>query len=384
MRPSYDGKQKTIQISRIQRKISKHIKKKKDGRGRHTKADHERRKQLIRDKQKEMDDSIPECTGCNKKLDTSLLTSDNSSIVCEHCGVCDNLPIFETAFSNEIFIPKTSPRYQHRFYFAERMLQAGNREPRMSDTELEVIDFIFDLLSMECPEIWDERKFTKKHFGRICRFINKECKINTFSRRQEKWLQYRIYRTGEYDLALPNYVTEALKIFFYPFSFFHSKYNEELKKENTNFLEFKKKKNITSIDLLCLYFMYNINIDWVKQFGWYFLTKHIIQPTESIELDIIKISDVFDFMHANYHKYILPSIDPLFYDMYLRNNRQLRTCSLEILIDNTSHHDMGRLQIEIYSKGFNKPKFKPHKNFKGFLFYPGYKEKKELLSLGDR
>lgn len=350
---------------KIQTIICKKTKKfkKKDKRGLHTKESRLQKKRLLL----QLNDYTKissKCKECNNELDPYHYTTDNDAIVCKYCGLCDNNPIFDTDFLPQE-IPKRSALYKHRNYFAERLLQARNMEPRFKSSELVVIDNVYNLLLSINPEEWKETNITKHRFGQICRFINKYYKNTVFTRRQERWLQYRIYCTGENDLILPIDVANTLKGFFVVFSYFYTMciekrkdpQNQKIFISTTNTLNDSplKKTNIPSLDLLILLLLYNININLLINHGWYFLTKNIVNETPSVLDDLYRISLIFDLINNEFKNYCVQGCGIYMYQFFTEHNKKLKVILIDDILNCVTKNEMGMLQYNSMIKN-NKPK----------------------------
>lgn len=315
------------------RRRKRKIKRSEDKRGKHTKRG--RKNQPI------SEICYPVCENCKTILDINFYTSDMDAIVCRNCGVCDPNPVFDTDIFCKEIVNKGSPLYQHRNYFAERILQARNMEPRFTSKELDILDSIYNIFLSNYPGEWDEHRISKARFGRICRLINKKYPNTVFTRRQERWLQYRIYCTGEIGITLPLDIANILKDFFIPYSFFFVKYQEKIE---------KKRSNITSLDMIILLIMYNICPDWVSYYGWYFLTKNIVNKTNSVIEDISKIEKIFSLLNENLNNYCIPRMPKSCYEYFVVMKKKLKVCELDTLINLCCLHDMGQLQYSHYIK----------------------------------
>lgn len=307
--------------------------KKQDRRGRHTKAE-----RLARIRAAKKTISIAKCRGCEQELDMSILTEEGDAIVCTNCGLVDNNLVFDYDSPIYTHVP-CSPFYRHRNYFAEKLLQARNKEPRLSDQELDIMSVVYDIYREECPELWNEGNFTKKHCGKICRVIKRIYPNSPFSRRIERWYQYRVYIAGESNGELDFHVSTQLRFLFDAYVHYFLIYIQE------NNL---KRKNITQLDLVIMILLYNLKIDYLRKYGWYFMNHNIINQTPSITRDIKTIENVFEIINSRILK------DKKHHDittmcyLWFRKGNTLKLPSLKKMITECMNTPLGIMQYANY------------------------------------
>jgi hypothetical protein len=316
-------------------RVPKYLRRKKshkDRRGRHTKADRIARKKLF------VPPEPQKCRGCNNVLDPTVCTDEGDALVCTNCALVDDTPCFDLevpVISNE----SRRTLYRHKNYFSERILQARDKEPRFTETELDIFSSVYDIFRLQCPTLWSESYFTKKHAARICRLIVKQCPNSAFKRRLERWFQYRNYICGNVGVQLPLDVANALKTLFDAYSRYFTIYVE------TNGL---CRKNITQLDLVILILLYNLHPKLVNDHGWYFLNGNILNKTTSTRLDMIRIKSVCRLVNAR----ILinkpdNSIQPECY-AWFRTGKKLKVPTLTTLINRCLNNPMGYYQYIAY------------------------------------
>ena len=315
-------------------RVPKYLKKKKarsDRRGRHTKADRIA-KRKARSKHK-----ILRCRGCNYKLDLSIRTEEGDALVCTNCALVDDEPIFD--FEAPVLSDEVQRNvYRHRNYFAERLLQARDKEPRFTENELDILSSVYDIYRVQCPILWSEEYFTKKHCARICRLIVKEYPKSVFRRRLERWFQFRNYICGKVGNELPLHVANALKILFDAYSHYFTVY---VKRYNLS------RKNITQLDLVILVLLYNLCPDLVNEHGWYFLNNNIMNKTPSTRLDMIRIRSICDMINNNILNCYVSSISPDCYGWFREGNKLIRP-PLTVLVNRALSNPMGYYQFLAY------------------------------------
>jgi hypothetical protein len=317
-------------------RVPKCLRKKKsktyDRRGKHTKADRA-------NKAKRCTKIIMQnCRGCNSLLDQYTRTEEGDALVCTNCALVDDGICFEFE-TPMVSCGVHSNEYRHKNYFAERILQARDEEPRLTSKELDILSSIYDIYRLHCPTLWAEEYFTKKHAARICRLIVKYYPKSRFRRRLERWYQYRNYLCGRTGTELPLHVANALKVLFNVYSHFFSIYIKEMK---------LCRRNITQLDLVILVLLYNLGPKIIRAHGWYFLTYNILNKTQSTRLDMIRIKGVCRLINENILK-AKPTND-IGQECYawFRAGHRLKVPSLTTLINYSSTNPMAYAQILAY------------------------------------
>lgn len=309
-------------------------KKKEDKRGRHTKL-----QRLLRIREAKSTIQNPKCRECKSDLDPMCKTEEGDAIVCTNCGLVDNNTCFDFESPVYDYVPR-SPFYKHKNYFAERLLQARNSEPRLSEKELFVLSTVYDTFRDNSPLVWGERNFTKKHCGIICRLIKKKYPNSPFNRRIERWYQYRVYICGSTNTELPLQVANQLRYLF-------DAYSEFFTQHITNTGE--SRKNITQLDLVILILLYSIDYKLVQRHGWYFLNHNIVNKTPSVYRDRDTIKQICMLVNSNILNYQSLNIKPNCYKWF-RSGRRLKIPSIDKLLDMCLSSEMGVIQYLNYKK----------------------------------
>ena len=325
--------------------------KKRDMRGRHTKESRSIRRKLIEANLPK----IPRCCGCRNELDYGITTDDGSAIVCRHCGVVDELPIFDTDYIPVPCIPG-SPLYRHRYYFGERILQARNAEPRLCDEELDSISLVYDLYKSSNSVFWYEGIFTKKHMSMICRHLVKRFPKSFWTRRVERWFQYRTYICGQTGLQLQDDVAFTLRCLFDAYSRYFQLYVQDFK---------KKKTNITQLDMVILVLLYSISPYYLPEYGWYFLNRNLINMTPSVFKNYDIVKRVCDMVNERILLEYDNTIPKLCYQWFRMGNK-LTVPDLDDLVDGALGSELGAVQYANYRK---------NNTVGAFMFYKGYEGK---------
>lgn len=308
--------------------------KKEDRRGRHTKAE---RLERIRKAKKSI--ISPTCRGCGNILDVMCKTEEGDAVVCTSCGLVDNNTCFDIESPVYDYVPR-SPFYKHKNYFAERLLQARNSEPRLSNKELDILSIVYDTYRDICPDIWREENFTKKHCATICRLIKKLYPNSPFNRRIERWYQYRVYMCGPSPGEISFYTSNKLRFLFDAYAEFFLIYLDEKK---------LPRKNITQLDMVILVLLYNLDYNLVNNHGWYFLNHNIINMTPSVYRDRERIKEICDMINERILYYHSPNIKHNCYKWFRDGNR-LKVPQVKDLLDMCLFTPMGALQYVNYKK----------------------------------
>lgn len=309
-------------------------KNKEDRRGRHTKAE-----RLARIRAAKATIINPTCRGCNEYLDTMCKTEEGDAIVCKMCGLVDNNTCFDLESPVYDYVPR-SPFYKHKNYYAERLLQARNTEPRLSGKELDIFSIVYDTYRDNCPLVWAERNFTKKHCGTICRLVKKLYPSSPFNRRIERWYQYRVYLSGPIKTELPYQVANQLRFLFDAYAEF---FLIDLEEKGLT------RQNITQLDMVILILLYNLDYKYVNDYGWYFLNHNIVNKTPSVHRDRDRIKDVCRLINSRIIFHQSQNIKPNCHKWFREGNR-LKVPSVDKLLTMCLSTWMGMLQYVNYKK----------------------------------
>jgi len=317
-------------------RMSRLFKKKKgeDRRGKHTKAE-----RLARIRAAKASIVNPTCKQCDNVLDPMCKTEEGDAVVCTKCGVVDNNTCFDFEPPICEYVHK-SPFYKHKNYFAERLLQARNTEPRLSDKELDILSIVYDTYRDNCPLVWSERNFTKRHCGTICRLIKKVYPHSPFNRRIERWYQYRVYMCGSSLGELPYQVSNQLRFLFDAYAEFFLFYLGENE---------IPRRNITQLDLVILVLLYNLDYKHVNDFGWYFLNHNIVNMTPSVHRDRERIKEICDMINGRILNHRSHNIKVNCYKWFREGNK-LKVPSVKKLLNMSLTTPMGVLQYVNYKK----------------------------------
>jgi hypothetical protein len=266
-------------------------------------------------------------------------TQEGDAVVCSSCGLVDNNTCFDLESPTYDYVPR-SPFYKHKNYFAERLLQARNTEPRLSEKELDILSIVYDIYRDTCPEVWTERNFTKKHCGTICRLIKSIYPDSPFNRRIERWYQYRVYMCGPAENELPYRVASQLRFLFDAYAeFFIVHLNENG----------VARRNITQLDLVILVLLYNLDYTYVNKYGWYFLNHNIVNKTPSVYNDRDTIKEVCKKVNERIIFYHSHNIKQNCY-RWFRDGHRLKVPTVDKLLDMCLYTKMGVMQYVNYKK----------------------------------
>ena len=305
----------------------------KDRRGRHTKAE-----RLAKIRAAKASIVKPSCRECCAVLDPAARTEEGDAIVCTSCGLVDNNICFDHEAPIYDYVPRNS-LYRHRNYFAEKIRQARNTEPRLAESELDAMSIIYDIYQRHSPVLWSEGMFTKKHAKRICRIIKKQYPDTQWHSRHERWFQYRTYICGDMGLSLPQSVASQLRILFDAYAYYFLKYLE---------INNMPRHNIAKLDLLILVLLYNISYQCLSEHGWYFLNKNIMNRSRATIKDINEIRTICRLVNEK----ILSLKDVHMVDpeclRWFRAGNKLVVPKLDILLNFTMNHPMGYVKFVSY------------------------------------
>jgi len=304
-----------------------------DRRGRHTKAE-----RLARIRAAKASIVIPKCRSCDSLLDPAARTEEGDAVVCTKCGVVDDNICFDYEAPVFDYVPRLS-LYHHKNYFAEKIRQARNVEPRLTNQELNVMSDIYDIYKRHCPVLWSEPMFTKKHAGRICRTIKKRFPTSQWHTRSERWFQYRTYICGEVHNYLPAHVGNQLRILFDAYAYYFLRYLE---------INNLPRRNITKLDLVNLVLLYNISHESLSDHGWYFLNKNIMNKSRATIKDINEIRAICKLVNES----ILTMKEVYLVHpqclKWFRDGNRFKVPKLDIMLSYTLHHPMGYVKYVSY------------------------------------
>lgn len=326
-----------MRSQKLYRSIKKFRNRQKDRRGKHKKKD---RLERIRTVKNAMFYS-PICRSCHAEMDPNIKTFEGDAIVCRSCGVVDDMQCYDFEPPPNVW-DRNSPLYMHKNYFAEKLLQARNKEPRFTEKELDVMSMVYDIFRTTCPILWAEHNFTKKHCAKICRIISKHYPKSPFCRRVERWYQFRTYICGPSGYELTAEVANNLRTLFDAYAYFFSIYQKR---------QGKSKRNITQLDLVIIVLLYNLGYEKINCYGWYFLNHNIVNKTPSIVKDRNVIKEITENINKDILKfeYQTNQIKPECYGWF-REGNVLRVPSLNTLISMCMYNSLGVIQYMNYKK----------------------------------
>lgn len=313
--------------------------KKEDRRGKHTKESREKKR--IEDQR--FFDSIAVlqcCAECNGV--DFVITDDGDTNVCTSCGLVSSNRIIEGT-TDVLHDIRGSAPYRPRNYCAERLRQARGLDPAFTSAQKDKINVVWSMLHDSNRIIWGNRAatFSKYRFRQICRVLDEIEPGKRWKQKLEKWWQARevLYGTDPTWETLDEFTTFQLKVLFDPFAcYFSTRF-----KRNT-----PGSHNIPKMDLILLVLLYNISEEALQRYGWYFLSKNIVWPTDSTFKDYARIKEITacvneEFMNSSKkpfvrsqsyawlhrHKFEVPDLDLLIwlaYDSFEGRNTVAQFC----------------------------------------------------------
>lgn len=267
---------KTSRIARALKRQRRHEKrdiKKNDKRGKHTKASREERKQLEAERHaRARKHSV--CVHCDGTQFGH--TADGASMVCIGCGfVFDNEPVMPDLPEPEDIRSVASNVYLHRNYFAERMRQWNNTEPRLTTLQKSQIYGVQSFLERKVGHEWSPGVLSKDKFGQICRILDQIRPGQRWRQKLERWFQAKLSLCGPCDYVPdlpPDHLVYDMKVLFDAFAYTFARH-------------FRNKgdfgRNVPKLDLVCLVLMYNIDKQALWRYGWFFMSDRIWWESQS-------------------------------------------------------------------------------------------------------
>lgn len=269
-------------IQRIGRKVLAK-KKKIDGRGKHTKASRAKKALELAVYYNSFGPS-PTCADCNGTVFVPTDCSD--SYACTSCGRITEQRIVDGA--TDISGTTTrSPPYRHCNYFAERIQQNRNLEPRFTEAQENKISVVWSMLHDRDGETWSNssKSFSKYRFQQICGVLDRMEPGKDWKKKLERWWQARsiIYGEDHSWNSIDEETAFRLKNLFEPIACW---FDIHFKKNDSG------RHNIPKLDLLFLILLYNISEDALRKYGWYFIGKNNVWPTKSTLKDYARIKEI--------------------------------------------------------------------------------------------
>ena len=276
----------------LKRALQKHANKKKskkeDRRGKHTKASRAQKKAEF----ERFISSLnlhPTCTNCSGV--EFVPTTDGDTYACTSCGLLTESRIIEGVGDVSLECHRSAD-YEHRNYLAERLRQACGRDPPFTKSQENKIYAMYNLLSdlqrnrrglkTEFGFLNSADSFSKHRFRQILQLLDQVEPGRQWRKKLEKWLQARkvLYGTLADLNTMDDWTCMMIKILFDPVGAY---FDQKFRKNE------KGKKNMPKLDLLILILLYNISEEALGDYGWYFLSKNHVWPTESVLHDYSRI-----------------------------------------------------------------------------------------------
>lgn len=217
---------------------------------------------------------------------------DNSSDMCSSCGACgvfkNIVPTFDQ-IRDANWVQLNRNLYHNRNYFAERMRQFTNTEPRFTVEEENHIRAIHRVYESHSPQVYEPKNMYKDQFRRIFGTLKQELPGMKYDKRLERWLQARVLLCPEATVGSVT-IAETMKTMFDAVA---DTWLYKMKKQPD-----WRKKNIFNIDLLCLIMLYNIDPLALELYGWYFLTPEIIFATDSVKKNWARYAELLQLTNT--------------------------------------------------------------------------------------
>lgn len=276
-------------FNRLKRQVARLAKKKKfDRRGRHTKQSRAKvraaREAYLRSL------TSPVCVHCSGRQFAQ--TDDSESMVCVQCGLVDpDQRITVTGDGqrehDRLMVDCTrSGPYHHRNYFAERIRQFNNTEPRFSTLEKSQIYGVQSFLERHLGSEWSAGLLSKEKFGQICRLLDQVQPGQRWRQKLERWHQAKIAICGraDYQPDLPGTeITHQMKVIFDGFAFVFERFFRD---------QDPSRRNVPKLDLVCLILLYNIKKSVLWRYGWFFMNPQIWWESQSTLRDFERCREI--------------------------------------------------------------------------------------------
>lgn len=275
------------------------------------------------------------CFCCGAYSDEAFVPTPEYEVVCKECAaVQPSEKCFEDAIDSTL---KSPTAYKERTYLSERLRLFGNLEPRIPREDFELIGQVYSELESRYSKIHDEEEDPERRSERLGRigfkgdwFIQHPGNITkdfiqtlltlidqtlspnlrgvtkSFKRKYlERWLQIKILLCGKNyykncicDLPDSLLLDDMLALACQVTSIFKNKKDEAR--------IFTEKRSVPNVDLMFLMILYNIDIFYLRKFGWYFLSKAVREgsapdkPLSAIHGDYDTLCKIFEYLNSQY------------------------------------------------------------------------------------
>ncbi len=273
------------------------------------------------------------CFCCGAYSDESFVHTPEYDVVCKKCAAVQPSEVFyEDAIHST---QKSSSAYKERTYLSERLRLFANAEPRIPREDIRLIGQVYSELESRYSKICDKEEDPEKRSEKLRRlgldggwFINHPGYISkdfiktiltlidnklkpsikgitkSFKRKYlERWLQIKIFLCGEAyykknvnSLPAPELLDDMLLLGCQLTSVFKHK-----KEEAKIFVE---KRSVPNVDLMFLLILWNIDREYLAQYGWYFLSQAVKdgagKKDSAIQKDYEVLEKVFEYLNSEY------------------------------------------------------------------------------------
>lgn len=252
----------------------------KDKRGKHTKAS-----RIERKNKNNLHKRGPiTCRECDAPESAFVPTSDNDRMVCTKCGWVSNDVIYKESrnfLDNYTFLSIQRSCYQRRNYFAERMRQFCNTEPRFTVEEENYIRAVYKLFLDVFPEEYGPENLSRSKIKCIFRTLNEYLPHLYFNTKSERWLQAISLFNPNISCGDPEIASKMKLMYEMVALVFESYYKPKL-----------KLKNIPKINIFCLIFLYNVSCIHLIDHGWYFLSEDFFYQSKTMLSNFEKCCEI--------------------------------------------------------------------------------------------
>lgn len=273
------------------------------------------------------------CFSCGAYSDEAFTQTPEYDVVCTKCAAVQPSEVFfEDAINST---PKPSSAYKERTYLSERLRLFANLEPRIPREDVRLIGQVYSELYERYCKVVDKEEDPEQRTKKLKRlglngwFIAESGNISkdfiktllsvidkgitkpsikgitqSFKKKYlERWLQIKIFLCGETyyrrnvcRLPPTELLDDMLLLACQVTSIFKHK-KEEAK-------IFVDKRSVPNIDLMFLMILYNIDRDFLTEFGWYFLSQAVrdgvTRKNSAIQKDYEVLQKIFEYLNSGY------------------------------------------------------------------------------------
>lgn len=231
------------------------------------------------------------CRECFAGPEKQITDHLSGTVICSNCGLELERTIISDGISftrsHEISPSDASLPYRRINYFTERLRAFCADGPTVPFDEISFVSRIICAMQIHYPVGWADERLTKIHFAAIFRTLKHIVKDEhiKYDTMLERWNQFRVGYIANEEIPEAPFIGQ-LKRLFIPVA-------ETFRVMKDDIFCKKADKNLPSYDIITLMLMYNLSIEYVKHWGWYFLSKEIITMTSSTKNAHARVVELF-------------------------------------------------------------------------------------------